>query len=134
MIGGSHRAVAVVAVTLVVVLGTTACARFRSGDRAKAVQRLQEVDGMLTDLDGAYSGGKRTEAKQLATKILFSFDNSIAETVITEMDRPLHRKLEPILEKELSAKVDADAPVAEVSALIAQGHQLIGQAIREIGH
>jgi hypothetical protein len=114
-------------------MGATACARFRSGDRARAVQRLQEVDGLLTDLDRAYAAGKSTEAKQLALKIDFSFDNSIAETVVTEMDRPLHRKLEPILEKDLIARVDAGAPVSEVSALIAQGHQLVGQAIREIG-
>jgi|GEM_PF-5661473 len=133
MIWGSRRAFAMVAVTLAVVLGTTGCARFRSVDRAKAVQRLREIDGMLTDLDRAYSTGKQTEAKQLATKILFSFDNSIAETVVTQMDRPLHRKLEPILEKQLTEKVEAGAPVSEVSALIAQGHQLVGQAIREIG-
>lgn len=114
-------------------MGTAACARYRAGDRARAVERLREIDGLLTDLDRAYGAGKSTQAKELATKILFSFDNSIAETVVTEIDAPLHRKLEPILEKDLSAKVDAGAPVGEVSALIAQAHQLVGQAIREIG-
>lgn len=133
MVRTSRRGLSLAAVALAVVLGTTACARFRSGDRAKAVQRLREIDGMLTDLDRAYSTGRRTEAKQLATRILFSFDNSIAETVVTQMDRPLHRTLEPILEKQLTAKVEAGAPVSEVSALITQGHDLVGQAIREIG-
>ena len=97
------------------------------------MQRLQEIDGLLSDLDRAYAAGNRTEAMQLALKIDFSFDNSIAKTVVTEVDRPLHRKLEPILEKDLPARVDAGALVSEVSALIAQGHQLVGQAIREIG-
>jgi hypothetical protein len=133
MLRWSRGHVAIAAVALVVVFGVSACARFRSGDRAKAVQRLREIDALLTDLDHAYGGGQRTEAKQIATKILFSFDNSIAETVVTQVDRPLHRKLEPILEKELTAKVEAGAPVGEVSALIAQGRDLVGQAIREIG-
>jgi len=56
-------------VALAVALGTTACARFRSGDRANAVQRLREVDGLLTDVDRAYSAGKQMEAKQFATKV-----------------------------------------------------------------
>jgi hypothetical protein len=133
MRGGLRQGMVIAAVALAVVIGMAGCARFRSGDRARAVARLQEIDGLLTDLDRAYAAGNRTQAKQLATKILFSFDDSIAETVVTEMDRPLHRKLEPILEKELTAEVDAGAPVAEVSALIAQGRQLVGQAIREIG-
>lgn len=133
MIRWPRHGLAMIAISLAVALGTTACARFRAGDRAKAVERLREIDGLLVDLDQAYTAGKRTEAKQLATKILFSFDKSMAETVVTQMDRPLHRKLEPILEKQLTAKVDAGAPVAEVSALIAQGRQLVGQAIREIG-
>jgi hypothetical protein len=124
---------AIAGIALVAVMGTTACARFRSGDRARAVQRLQEIDGLLTDLDRAYAAGKSTEAKQLALKIDFSFDNSIAETMVTELDRPLHRKLERILEKDLIARVDEGAPVSEVSALIGQGHQLVGGAIREIG-
>ena len=97
------------------------------------MQRLREIDALLNDLNHAYGGGRGAEAKQIATKILFSFDNSMAETVITQIDRPLHRQLEPILEKTLSAKVDAGAPVGEVSALIAQAHELVGQAIREIG-
>jgi hypothetical protein len=130
---GPRPRVAVLAVALVLVVATVGCARFRAGDRARAAGQLRTVDGLLTQLDRAYAAGNRTQAKELATKILFTFDNSTAETVVTEIDRPLHRRLEPILEKELTAKVEAGAPVAEVSALIAQGHQLVGQAIREIG-
>ena len=96
-------------------------------------RRRSREGGGLAELDRAYVGGRRTEAKQLATKILFSFDNSIAETVVTQIDRPLHRKLEPILEKQLTAKVEAGAPVSEVSALIAEGRGLVARAIREIG-
>ncbi|HLW46231.1 MAG TPA: hypothetical protein VKW09_00475 [bacterium] len=118
---------------LAVALGLTACARYRAGDRARAVARLREIDTLLVDLDRAYSAGKRTQAKELATKILFSFDNSIAETVVTEIDRPLHRELEPILEKQLTEEVDAGAPVPRVSNLIARGRALVAQAIREIG-
>lgn len=120
-------------VALAVALGLTACARYRAGDRARAVARLREIDTLLVDLDRAYSAGKRTQAKELATKILFSFDNSIAETVVTEIDRPLHRELEPILEKQLTEEVDAGAPVPRVSNLIARGRALVAQAIREIG-
>jgi len=122
-----------VVVALAVALGLTACARYRAGDRARAVARLREIDTLLVDLDRAYSAGKRTQAKELATKILFSFDNSIAETVVTEIDRPLHRELEPILEKQLTEEVDAGAPVPRVSNLIARGRALVAQAIREIG-
>lgn len=129
----ARRWPAVVAAGLLLVLGTTACSRFRAGDRARALDRLHEIDGLLTDLDHAYAAGRRTEAKRLATKILFSFDNSVAERVVTQMDRPLHRELEPILEKDLTAKVDGGAPVPEVASLIARGHELVGRAIHEIG-
>jgi hypothetical protein len=133
MIRRSAPRLVVVAVGLVIALGTTACSRFRADERARAMERLREIDGLLTDLDRAYTAGKRTDANQLATKILFSFDNSVAERVVTQIDRPLHRELEPILEKQLTAKVEAGAPVAEVGALIARGHALVERAIREIG-
>ena len=125
--------VTIVAIAVAGVLVASGCARFRSGDRAKAAVRLHEVDALLTQLDMAYAAGRGTEAQQLAHKIDYAFNDSIAETVVTQMDKPLHRKLEPILEHDLEEKVTAGAPVAEVSAMIAQGHQLIAQAIREIG-
>lgn len=64
----------------------------------------------------------------LVAAVLVASGRAIAETVVTELDKPLDRKLEPILEH----KVTDGAPVAEVSAMIAQGRQLIAQAIREI--
>lgn len=123
----------VVAVLVAAVLVMSGCARFRPGDRAKAVARLHEVDGLLTQLDSAYAAGKGAESQQLAHQIDFSFNDSIAETIVTQIDKPLHRKLEPILEHDLEARVTDGAPAAEVSAMIARGHQLIAQAIREIG-
>ena len=51
-------------------------------------------------------------ARRRRDAALIAFDNSSAETVVTQIDRPPHRKLEPILEKQLTATVDAGGRLA----------------------
>ena len=123
----------VAAAGLVVVLATAACSRPGADDRRRAVDRLREIDRLLTDLGGAYAAGKREQAGHIAAKIVLRYDETIAERVVNQLDRSLARALDSVLEKQLPEKVRGHAPASEVAALVARGHDSVAKAIRVIG-
>jgi hypothetical protein len=114
----SRHLLAFVSAGVLVALGTAACSR--ADERTRAIDRLREIDRRLTDLDQAYRAGKKAEAREIATKIFQQFDESVAERVLTRKDRPLKHELEPILEHKIRDKLEANAPLSEVTELIAR--------------
>jgi hypothetical protein len=94
---------------------------------SQAIAEIAEVRTGLAQSLAAYRGGNANRAGELATDTYLEHFE-LVEPPLEEVDPGLKEELEELIREQLRAKIDAGAPVAEISRIVMEANGALNQA------
>ncbi len=93
-----------------------------------------EIEELLDEVIKRYEDGEADTAAELSAEAYLE-NYEVIEAEVIELAPEVNAELEPLLGADLRKEINADAPVADIKAMVARAKKLLGRALAAIeGH
>jgi hypothetical protein len=95
---------------------------------------VTEIEELLNEVIESYEDGEAGAAAELSAEAYLE-NYEVIEAEVIELAPEVNEELEPLLGADLRKEINADAPIADIKAMVARAKKLLGQALAAIeGH